>query len=232
MNVATILRYVDTKGGGHFDHRYYIMNDYKLMADRYGVGMLAIMSEEAIAGAVAVCDGLFVPGSSTDIDPKYYGGEPFDPPQLVDEYALDAKIIKAFYEAGKPIFGICGGHQALNIFFGGTIAKVPDPDNHYDRESATHEIRVVEGSFVHDVFGAPRALVNSHHAWWTDRLAPVFRVAAETDDGIVEAIEWREADIYATQWHPEQTFHRGAPLDPIEHRFFENFLARCQAKRG
>ena len=69
MNVATILRYSDKKAGTFFDERYYIPHDYKLMTDRYGIGMLAIMSEEAIAAAVAACDGLFVPGSGTNIDP-------------------------------------------------------------------------------------------------------------------------------------------------------------------
>ena len=150
---------------------------------------------------------------------------------MVDEYALDAKIIRAFYEAKKPIFGICGGEQALNVFFGGTLAKVPDLTAHYDRESATHMINVTEGSFVMDVFGKSRVLVNSHHSWWTDRLAPDFTVAAATDDGVTEAIAWKKAGIFATQWHPEQTFHRGAPLDPIEHTFFENFLRLCEERR-
>lgn len=231
MNVATILRYMDTKANGYWDRRYFIQHDYKLFADQYGVGMLAVMSEEAIPAAVAACDGLFVPGSATNIDPTYYGGTPLDPPNAVDEYALDAKIMRAFYEAGKPIFGICGGEQALNVFFGGTIAKVPDLAGHYDQETATHPINVTPDSFVMDVFGKPRVLVNSHHSWCVDRLAPDFTVAAATDDGIIEAIEWKAAGIFATQWHPEQTFHRGAPLDPIEHKFVENFLALCESRR-
>ena len=231
MNVATILRYMKTKANGYWDHRYFIQHDYKLFADKYGVGMLAVMSEEAIPAAVAACDGLFVPGSGTNIDPTYYGGAPFDPPNVVDEYALDSKIMRAFYEAGKPIFGICGGQQAINVFFGGTLAKVPDLDAHYDKETATHMINVAPDSFVMDVFGKPRVLVNSHHSWRIDRLAPNFTVAATTDDGVIEAIEWKEAGVFATLWHPEQTFHRGAPLDPVEHKFIENFLARCEAAR-
>ena len=231
MNVATILRYTNNKAGTHFDHFYYIPHDYNLFADKYGVGMLAIMSEAAIPAAVAACDGLFVPGSGTNIDPTYFGGAPFDPPNVVDEYALDAKIIRAFYEAGKPIFGICGGEQAINVFFGGTLAKVPDPAAHYDTRSYTHMINVTPDSFVMDVFGKPRVLVNSHHNWCVDHLAPNFTVAAATDDGVIEAIEWKEAGIFGTQWHPEQTFHRGAPLDPIEHKFIENFLALCEARR-
>ncbi|MBE6694991.1 MAG: gamma-glutamyl-gamma-aminobutyrate hydrolase family protein [Ruminococcaceae bacterium] len=231
MNIATTLRYMDMKKGGLFDYKYFIMQDYKLMADKYGIGMLAVMSEEAIKATVDACDGLILPGTAVGVDPSYYGGAPADPPLPVDEYALDSKVIKAFYEAGKPIFGICGGQQYLNVFFGGTLGMVPDLPNHKDSKSYTHMINIAEDSFVYDVFGKTRALVNSHHARHTNVLAPDFKPVAWTDDGIVEAIEWREADIYATQWHPEQTFHRGEPLDPIEHKFFENFLSRCEARR-
>ena len=228
MNIATTLRYVDLKQGGYWDHRYYIMHDYKLMAEKYRIGMTAIMSEHGIDELCRHCDGLFIPGSATDIPAHYYGGDPSLPEPEVDEYYLDALLIKYFFEAGKPIFGICGGEQALNVFFGGTIAKMPDPEHHYDRETCTHPINIVGGSFVHDVFRTERYTVNSHHSWWTDRMAPDLKVVARADDGIVEAFEWKEKNIYATQWHPEQSLHTGSPL---EHLFFENFLKRCEECR-
>lgn len=228
MNIATVLRYVDLEKGNVWDNRYYIMQDYNLMAQKHGIGMTAIMSEFGIEELCKNCDGLIIPGSSTDINPGYYGGAPLKDMPIVDEYYLDAKLIKYFYEAGKPIFGVCGGEQALNIFFGGTIAKMPDPQKHKDSETSTHPINVVRGSFVYDVFGAERAIVNSYHGWWTDRVAPDFSVVATTDDGIVEALEWKKKNIYATQWHPEQSYHRGGEL---ENKFFENFLKRCEECR-
>ena len=81
-------------------------------------------------------------------------------------------------------------------------------------------------SFVYDVFGKTRAIVNCHHGLCIDRLAPVFRCVARSDDGEIEAIEWKEKNIFATQWHPEQTLHGAG--DPMEHKFFENFLKRCE----
>ena len=119
MVIATTLRYVDLKAGGAWDNRMYIMHDYLLMARRYGVGLMAVMAEQDIDRLCECCDGLIIPGSGTDINPKYWGGEPMEKPQIVDEYYLDAYLVKRFFEAGKPIFGICGGHQAINVFFGG-----------------------------------------------------------------------------------------------------------------
>ena len=144
------------------------------------------------------------------------------------EYALDAKLMKYFYERNKPIFGICGGHQAINVFLGGTLKKVDDPVAHENGDEKRHIIDIKEGSFVHDVFGKTEAMVNCYHAWEIDDLAPDLDAVARTRDGVIEAIEWKEKNIYATQWHPEQSFHTG---DPIENKFFENFLKRCEESR-
>jgi len=227
MNIATTLRYVDLKEGGNWDHRYYIMNDYPLMARKFGAGLVAIMSEHDIEGICANCDGLIIPGSGTNIDPTYYGGKPFDPPNAVDEYSLDAKLMKHFFEAGKPIFGICGGHQAINVFFGGTLTRVQTDTPHYymDEKAKVHPVNIKKDSFVYDVFQTERHMTNSYHAWCVGKLAPNFEVVATADDGTIEAIEWKEKHIYGTQWHPEQTFHTG---NEIEHKFFENFLRICE----
>lgn len=224
MNIATLLRYVDLKQGGYWDHRYYIMNDLHLMAQKYRVGLCAIMNDHDFERICENCDGLVVPGSANNIDPRYYGREPFPVPDSVDEYALDAKLIKFFSDRNKPIFGICGGHQALNVFFGGTLKKVDDPQTHQNGTSMQHLIEIKEGSFVHDVFRSKTAMVNCHHSWEIDDLAPGFEVVARTRDGVIEAIEDKKRKIFATQWHPEQTFHAG---DPLENKFFENFLNCC-----
>lgn len=225
MVIATTLRYVDLKAGGAWDNRMYIMHDYLLMARRYGVGLMAVMAEQDIDRLCECCDGLIIPGSGTDINPKYWGGEPMEKPQIVDEYYLDAYLLKRFFEAGKPIFGICGGHQAINVFLGGNIRKMADPGGHYDKETKSHPINIVKGSFVYDVFGKERATVNCYHGWEIGKLAPDLKCVATTDDGVIEAVEWRERNIYATQWHPEQSFHTG---DPVENNFFANFLKRCE----
>lgn len=227
MNIAVVLRYVDMQKGDTWDDRWYIMDDFMRMAQHFGVGMLAVMNEEAAETAVKHCDGLIIPGSATDIDPHYFGGKPFDPPTKVDEYALDALLMKRFYEAGKPMFGVCGGEQAINVFFGGTLKRVPDAKQHDDLK-AKHVIDIAGGSFVHDIFKADRREVNSYHNWCVDRVAPDLRDVAWAQDGVIEAIEWKEKNVFATQWHPEQSFHVG---DALEQRFFAEFFRRCEECR-
>jgi len=226
--VATLLRYMDLQKNCPWDRRYYILHDYNLFASKYKVGMAAIMTEFDFEGVCRECDGLFVPGSGTNIDPAYYGMPPLEKAEPVDEYALDSRVIRYFLDHKKPIFGICGGHQALNVYFGGTIKRVDDLPNHYDVGEKDHWIDIAGGSFVHEVFGKDSAVVNSYHSWEIGRLAPELEVAARSRDGVIEAVECKERNVFATQWHPEQSFHTG---DPIEHKFIENFLKRCEECR-
>ena len=228
MNIATTLRFINFNNGGPWERRFYIMHDYFLMAKENSVGLTAVMSPHDVDGICELSDGLIIPGSGTNVDPSYYGGEPLDPPNEVDEYALDALLIDKFVKAGKPVFGICGGLQAINVYLGGTLRKLDDYLTHQRGDMKTHRIMIEEDSFVHDVFKASEATVNCYHNWEIDRLAPGLRVVARTADGVIEAVEWREKKIFATQWHPEQSYHTG---DPIEHRFFENFLELCRRGR-
>lgn len=229
MVLATTLRYMDTKTDSHWRERMWVADHYFKLAQKYGVGMAAICSPYCIEDICKCCDGLFVPGSPNNIDPKHYGAPPTDDPlQPYDEYSLDKLLIKYFVEHKKPIFGICGGHQELNIYFGGTIKKIDNNEAHMHRSTKLHPITITEGSFVHDVFGSTRAVVNCYHNWELGRLGDGLSAVAVTDDGVIEAIENKELAIYATQWHPEVYMDLD---DHIERKFFDNFLKKCEEKR-
>ncbi len=229
MNLAIALRYM-TMGNDAavWNVRWMCSEDYMHLAKKYGVGVVAVLSEQAIESVCAACDGLIVPGSATDIPTKYYNGAPLDAEPPADEYALDSALMKYFYEAGKPILGICGGHQALNVFFGGGIRRMKDSKAHENDTAHAHPINVEKGSFIYDVFGTERATVNSYHAWELDNIAPDLSVVATTDDGVAEAIEWKKHNIFATQWHPELLLRNE---QSVEHTLIENFLRRCEECR-
>lgn len=234
MNIAILPRSQRGACEGVWDgNRYASPGNITEIMDRCGVGLTLILTRHDYHRICQVCDGLIVPGSNTNIDPTYYGGQPFDPPEDFDEYAVDRVVIEEFYRAGKPIFGICGGMQALNVFFGGTLRQVSQlrdlavSEEHHvfeilpDRggnliKSKLHPLNVAEDSFVYDVFRSTRCMSNTYHSWALDRVAPVFRVVATSDDGIVEAVENRQLGIFAVQWHPELTNRMG---DPVELKF-------------
>ena len=229
MNIAISLRYMGVgEPTSPWHVRWYAAQDYMFLGKKFGVGVIAVLNETAIKEICPHCDGLIIPGSATDIPPVYYGGSPLEKEPPVDEFALDSKLIKHFYERGKPILGLCGGHQELNIFLGGTIKKLDDPANHKHHSTRLHAINITEGSFVHDVFKSSRAVVNSYHNWEIDRLSDELSAVAVTDDGVVEAVEGKKLKVFATQWHPEVYMDLD---DHIERKFFTNFLKLCEESR-
>lgn len=240
MNIATLIRFGKGSYEGIWEgNRWFAHGNLVEIAQHYGIGMTVIATETDYEKVCACCDGLIIPGSPIDIDPTYYGADPFDPPNEVDEYALDSKVIAEFDKMRKPMFGICGGHQALNVFYGGTLARIgqlrPEQPHGEERKCpdrygheivyTTHDISIEKGSFLHDVYGSERATVNTYHNWAIDRLADGFKVVARSDDSIIEAIEWKERNIFATQFHPELGFRMN---NPVELKLFENFFRVCE----
>ena len=59
MNIATTLRYVNLQRNSPWDERYYIMNDYSLMANKYGICLCAIMTPH---GCEEIAERLFFSG--------------------------------------------------------------------------------------------------------------------------------------------------------------------------
>ncbi len=181
-------------------------------------------------------DGLIIPGGA-DVDPTFFGEEPLwkvggsNYKRDVFEMAL----VRAFYKAGKPIFGICRGCQLINITLGGdvyqdlpsqdpqcTILHTQKADGHYP----THHVSLVPGSALHDVFG-DTAYVNSRHHQGIRKVAQGLYVTAKAPDGVVEGIETKDRQIVAVQWHPENMWREHEEM----YRLFEDFVQRVAGKR-
>jgi putative glutamine amidotransferase len=183
-----------------------------------------------------ICDGLIVPGSGTNIDPTYYGGEPFDPKNPVDEYALDSKLIDAFIKKGKPVFGICGGLQAINVYFGGTLYQdipteyVPCLD-HVQKEGKfepSHSVSIVKDSPLYTLVGKDIMTANSFHHQGIKALGAELEVMAYASDNMIEAVYLkRETYVRGYQWHPERLCH----MDENNKKLFIDFINNCKGNK-
>ena len=197
--ILAILERMETIAGAEpFHRRYQLMTDFKEIFEELGVLLFPVVSPCRAEEVERICDGLVVTGFGPNIYPRYYGREP--EPGLtytVDEYALDRVVIGPFAASGKPILGICGGIQSMNVWFGGTLRQqVPG----HSLGGGTHPIEIAPGSFLESVFGR-RTDVNSFHGQAVDDPAPGFLVTARAEDGTVEALE--QGNLIGVQWHPE-----------------------------
>jgi len=97
-----------------------------------------------------------------------------------------------------PAFGVCLGLQGIVEHFGGTLDVLPKP-----MHGKPSLVRNLGGRLL---AGLPAQFtVGRYHSLHACRatLPAVLRVGAETEDGIVMAIEHRDRPIAAVQFHPE-----------------------------
>jgi len=206
-----------------WDFQYYICDHYKIIFDRLGITLFPILSANCAEEVCRICDGLILAGTNKNIYPEYYGHtrEP-GANYSVDEYSIDKPIVEAFVKAGKPIIGICGGIQILNVYFGGTLKqKVSE----HGLKDSTHTLSIKEGSFLHRVYGKDKIETNSYHGQAVDEVAPGFTVTAVAEDGTIEGME--KDNIIAVQWHPEVAYDMA-----FFRTFIETFLGNAYDRKA
>lgn len=117
-----------------------------------------------------------------------------------------------------PVFGICRGHQLLNLALGGTLyqdlpseypAEVLLHSQENDKRRPSHEVDLDETSRLARLLGKKRLAVNSLHHQAVCLTAPSLRAVASSPDGVNEAVESPCYPVYGVQWHPEQLLAGG-----------------------
>ncbi|GAC1374976.1 MAG: aminodeoxychorismate/anthranilate synthase component II [Actinomycetota bacterium] len=121
--------------------------------------------------------------------------------------------------AGRiPILGVCLGHQAIGIAYGGSVVRAG---------------RVMHGK-LSDIFhsaqgvfaGIPSPLeATRYHSLVISRqdLPAALEVTAETSDGVIMGVRHRTLDVQGVQFHPESA------LTATGMTMVENFLAAVPA---
>ncbi|WP_329213834.1 gamma-glutamyl-gamma-aminobutyrate hydrolase family protein [Streptomyces sp. NBC_01485] len=192
-------------------------------------GMTVFLPRDSSAEALVQRLDAVVLSGGADVDPRFYGGRvtedttPLDAEQ--DEF--DLAVARAAIARGIPVLGTCRGHEVLNVALGGTLYDHHLPGHERRDQPAglpAHRVNFVEGTTLCALYGE-QAQVNSIHHMAVDVVAPGLRVAARSDDGLVEAVEAVEADVLGVQWHPEA---HAAP-DPAFRWLVDTARARAAA---
>ena len=183
-----------------------------------------------------LADGILFTGSSCDVSPTLYGQE--NQGSMCCDSELDEmelKLFQAFYKLGKPILGICRGHQLINVALGGTIiqdisTQKSDAIAHRgesDTDNRFHTVTTQPGSAISQLFG-PEFVSNTYHHQAVDQLGKGLKATAVTEDGIVEALEHASAPILSVQFHPERMIGQEQTDIPNMLPLFRHFISLCK----
>lgn len=196
-------------------------------AERLGAEVVA----EYLPAIDTQYDGLILCGGC-DVDPKYYNEEingsiNIDINRDENEFAL----LKAYIDAGKPVFGICRGFQLINIYFGGTLyqdIKEANLHRRINEVDSVHSITANEDSIIGRLYGRNVSINSAHHQALKD-LGKGLKATAYWQDKYIEAIEHTELPIFGVQWHPERTCFSMARNDTCDgSKLFEYFIKLCE----
>ena len=214
---------IDSQSKTIYSIRYHIESAYSEAVFMAG-GLPVICAKNDPDSYADQMDGLILTGGA-DLDPACYGetqkSETVKCNKCRDE--LELALYRAFAKRRKPILGICRGIQVINVAEGGTLWQdLCTQQDWYchqkNQDPQIHRLKSQKGSIIHQLFGEV-FYTNTHHHQAIRNLAEGFRLTAQADDGVIEAIEHQARPILGVQWHPERLIkERNHPLryDSIE----------------
>ena len=123
-------------------------------------------------------------------------------PKHPKDSGICLEILNNTDELGNiPILGICLGHQAIGMNFGGEIKRLETP-----LHGKTSEITVLSENSVLFKNLPKKFKVMRYHSLYVDDIPEDLEVTAKSEDGIAMAVEHKSKNIFGIQFHPESIF--------------------------
>ncbi|TAL01626.1 MAG: carbamoyl-phosphate synthase small subunit [Rhodospirillaceae bacterium] len=136
-------------------------------------------------------------------------------PAATGVYAVP--VIRDLINTGKPVFGICLGHQMLALAVGAKTYKLP-----MGHRGANQPVKDLETGKVE--------ITSQNHGFAVER-ASLPKNAVETHkslfDGIVEGFRVADKPVFSVQYHPE-----ASPGPQDSHYLFERFAALMATRKS
>jgi anthranilate synthase component 2 len=119
-------------------------------------------------------------------------------PGAPEEAGISIELVRACAATGRPLLGVCLGHQAIAAAFGGAIIRAPQP-MHAKVSAIAHD-----GAGVFAGLPSPFPAAR-YHSLVADAasLPAALEVSARAEDGTIQGLRHRRLPIHGVQFHPE-----------------------------
>ena len=206
-----------------YQDRYVFVNNYPKKIYEAGAIPLGLLLNDGkiCVEQLELCDAFLFPGGSR-IDHELY---------KILAYAYEKKkpvlgicmgmqamaIFSVMQEESKNMYMNLSEKEIYDLYQkmkkeNPTLTILEHPNIHGDVvitreniEDAQHEIVVAKDSFFHQVYKREKVHVVSLHNVVVKRVGPLFKVVATAQDGVIEAIESIQPNLFwiGVQYHPE-----------------------------
>ena len=130
-------------------------------------------------------------------------------------------MVAACAEAGRPLLGICLGHQAVARHFGAEVVRA-DLVMHGKTSDVSHD-----GTGLFEGLPSPLTSARYHSLTVAPGSVPdCLAINATADDGTVQGLRHKALPIHSVQFHPESVASREG------HRLLEKFIRIAQRSAG
>jgi len=132
------------------------------------------------------------------------------------EAGISLDLVGAAASSGRPLLGVCLGHQSIGQYFGGKVIR--GGLMHGKTSPVTHD-----GTGVFAGIPSPFTATR-YHSLIVDPVPEVLAVNARSDDGHVMGFRHKTLPIHGVQFHPESIATEHG------HAMLANFLRLCGIK--
>jgi anthranilate synthase component 2 len=117
-------------------------------------------------------------------------------PCTPNEAGISLELVAACAEAGKPLLGVCLGHQAIGQHFGGNVVRAKQL-MHGKTSPVSHD-----GSGLFEGLPSPFTATR-YHSLVVENIPAELIVNATADDAAVMGFRHAALPIHGVQFHPE-----------------------------
>ena len=204
----------ENKGGYSKFPWYAIRENYLTCLYKFGAIPFPLFHENSINHYfLNALDGLIITGGNFDISPSLYSETTSGSRNIKSKRTdFEIGIFNKFLETSKPILGICGGEQLMNVATGGNLIQdintsietniqheQPNP-----RNEVSHDVVIKKNSRLFQIIQSNRIKVNSAHHQSVKKIGENFIASGFASDNVIEAIEHtKHSWCFGLQWHPE-----------------------------
>ena len=156
----------------------------------------------------------------TVTDAQDYDGVLVSPgPGIPEAAGVSIELVKFCAENKIPLLGVCLGHQAIGVAFGGVVSRAPEllhgktSQVHHNERGVLHGLRDGFTATRYHSLAIERDSISSENS--------ELEITGWTESGVVMAVCHKSLPIHGVQFHPESVLTEGG------HHLLANWLVIC-----